>query len=171
NKMSVRPALMDYRLQFKKKTLTYKVQFQNDGEGDAKNIRLEMFFPNQVDVNTFRLLNLYPQCDTCLTNQDLGCYTYQIKDDDKIIFHFRGIALPGTASPTITDQDSTTRFIRCTSKSHKKLPNNSLPSYTSIYFHQNDLIRTCTSTGRFRPGLSPIITLGLNAPANLPKDE
>ncbi|RZF62736.1 PKD domain-containing protein [Sphingobacterium corticibacterium] len=171
NKMSVRPALMDYRLQFKKKTLTYKVQFQNDGEGDAKNIRLEMFFPNQVDVNTFRLLNLYPQCDTCLTNQDLGCYTYQIKDDDKIIFHFRGIALPGTASPTITDQDSTKGFIRFTLKSHKKLQNKSLPSYTNIYFDKNDPIRTNTSTARFRPGLSPIITLGLNAPAKHPNDE
>ncbi|MBD1431399.1 PKD domain-containing protein [Sphingobacterium sp. DN00404] len=171
NKMSVRPALLDYRLQFKKKTLTYKVQFQNDGEGDAKNIRLEMFFPNQVDVNTFRLLNLYPQCDTCLTDQDLGCYTYQIKDDDKIIFHFRGIALPGTASPTITDQDSTKGFIRFTLKSHKKLQNKALPSYTNIYFDKNDPIRTNTSTARFRPGLSPIITLGLNAPAKHPNDE
>lgn len=171
NKMSVRPALMDYRLQFKKKTLSYKVQFQNDGEGDAKNIRLEMFFPNQVDVNTFKLLNLYPQCDTCLTDQDLGCYTYQIKDDDKIIFHFRGIALPGTASPTLTDQDSTKGFIRFTLKSHKKLQNKSLPSYTNIYFDKNDPIRTNTSTARFRPGLSPIVTLGLNAPAKHPNDE
>src|SRR5690606_16959487 len=146
-------------------------QFQNDGEGDAKNIRLEMFFPNQVDVNTFRLLNLYPQCDTCLTNQDLGCYTYQIKDDDKIIFHFRGIALPGTASPTITDQDSTKGFIRFTLKSHKKLQNKSLPCYTNIYFDKNDPIRTNTSTARFRPGLSPIVTLGLNAPTRHPNDE
>lgn len=171
NKMSVRPALMDYRLQFKKKTLTYKVQFQNDGEGDAKNIRLEMFFPNQVDINTFKLLNLYPQCDTCLTDQHMGCYTYQVKDNNKIIFHFRGIALPGTASPTITDQDSTKGFIRFTLKSHKKLQNRSLPSYTNIYFDKNEPIRTNTSTARFRPGLSPIVTLGLNAPARHPNDE
>ncbi|TYR32968.1 PKD domain-containing protein [Sphingobacterium phlebotomi] len=171
NKMSVRPALMDYRLQFKKKVLTYKVQFQNDGEGDAKSIRLEMYFPNQVDLNTFELVNLYPKCDTCLTEQDLGCYTYQIKDDDKIIFHFRGIALPGTASPTITDQDSTKGFIRFTLKSHKKLQNRSLPSYTNIYFDKNDPIRTNTSTARFRPGLSPIVTLGLNAPAKHPNDD
>src|SRR5690606_1895390 len=41
NKMSVRPARMSYRLQSKNKTLTYKVQFQNDGEGDARQVRLE----------------------------------------------------------------------------------------------------------------------------------
>lgn len=171
NKMSVRPAFMDYRLQYKKKTLTYKVQFQNDGEGDAKNIRLEMFFPEQVNVETFKLLNLYPQCDTCQTDQDLGCYTYEAKGDNKIVFHFRGIALPGTASPTITDQDSTKGFIRFTLESHKKLQNRSLPSYTNIYFDKNDPIRTNTSVARFRPGLSPIFTLGLNAPSKHPNDD
>src|SRR5690606_36991679 len=48
NKMSVRPARMSYRFQSKNKTLTYKVQFQNDGEGDARHVRLEMFLPPEV---------------------------------------------------------------------------------------------------------------------------
>jgi len=171
NKMSVRPALMDYRLQFKKKKLTYKVQFQNDGEGDAKNIRLEMFFPEQINTQTFKLLNLYPKCDSCLTDRDMGCYTYQMEGENKIIFHFRGIALPGTASPILTDQDSTKGFIRFTLESHKKLQNKSFPSYTDIYFDKNDPIRTNKSVSRFRPGLSPIVFLGLNAPAKAADDE
>lgn len=164
NKMSVRPAIMDYRLQFKKKKLTYKVQFQNDGEGDAKTIRLEMFFPKEVDLNTFNLLNLYPGCDSCKTDLDLGCYTLENAGENKLIFTFRGIALPGTASPTVTDTDSTKGFIRFTLNTHKKLQNKSLPSYTDIYFDKNEPIRTNRSTARFRPGLSPIIMLGLNTP-------
>ncbi len=171
NKMSVRPALIDYRLQFKKKTMTYKVQFQNDGEGDAKNIRLEMFFPQQVNTKTFKLLNLYPGCDTCKTEQDLGCYTYQLEGDNKIIFNYKGIALPGTASPILTDQDSSKGFIRFTLQTHKKLQNKSLPSYTDIYFDKNEPITTNKAVTRFRPGLSPLVFLGLNAPVRNADDE
>src|SRR5690606_26186832 len=171
NKMSVRPARMDYRLQFKKKELTYKVQFQNDGEGDAKDIRLEMHFPEQVNIRSFKLLNLYPQCDSCLTAQDVGCYTYQQEGTDKIIFRFKGIALPGTASPILTDQDSTKGFIRFTVQSHKKLQNKSFGSYTDIYFDKNEPIRTNKSVARFRPGLSPLISVGLNTPLRPADDE
>lgn len=171
NKMSVRPALLDYRLQMKKKDLTYKVQFQNDGEGDAKVIRLEMFFPKEVDVNSFELLNLYPFCDTCANPQDLGCYTLEIPEENKIIFTFKGIALPGTASPLVTDVDSTKGFIRFKLKTHKKLQNQTLSSYTDIYFDKNDPIRTNRSALRFRPGISPILMLGLNAPMKAPDDK
>lgn len=171
NKMSVRPALADYRIQFKKKKLTYKVQFQNDGEGDAKNIRLEMFFPQQINTRSFQLLNLYPECDTCKSPTDLGCYSYEFVDENKIVFHFKGIALPGTASPTLTDQDSSKGFIRFTLETHKKLQKKSLPSYTNIYFDKNEPIRTNQATMRFRPGLSPIVFLGLNAPAKAADDE
>lgn len=167
NKMSVRPALMDYRLQFKKKKLTYKVQFQNDGEGDANTIRLEMFFPEQVDISTFELLNLYPGCDTCETDLDLGCYTLESAGENKLIFTFRGIALPGTASPIVSDVDSTKGFIRFTLNTHKKLQNKSLPSYTDIYFDKNEPIRTNRASARFRPGLSPIVMLGLNTPRKM----
>lgn len=171
NKMSVRPAFLDYRLQMKKKELTYKVQFQNDGEGDAKIIRLEMFFPSEVNVNSFELLNLYPACDTCANAQDLGCYTWETFEDNKIVFTFKGIALPGTASPAVSDVDSTKGFIRFKLKTHKKLQNTSLASYTDIYFDKNEPIRTNRSVLRFRPGLSPLITLGLNSPMKAPNDQ
>lgn len=170
NKMSVRPALIDYRLQFKKKEMIYKVQFQNDGEGDAKTIRLEMNFPDQINTKTFKLLNLYPECDTCNTQNKLGCYTVETLEN-KITFTFNGIALPGSSSPTITDQDSTKGFIRFTLQTHKKLQNKSIPSYTDIYFDKNEPIRTNRSTMRFRPGLSPIVFLGINSPFGSNGDE
>src|SRR5690606_41349829 len=77
----------------------------------ARNIRLEMALPPEVDQKTFRLQALYPQCDTCQTPTAMGCYKYYSKDDGTFVFHFKDIALPGTAAKNITDLDSTKGFI------------------------------------------------------------
>lgn len=166
NKMSIKPARLSYRMQYKKKKLTYKVQFQNDGEGDAKNIRLKIKLPEEVDPNTFELLNLYPQCDTCQNDFSKGCYTYTITGDQTLEFLFKDIALPGTAAADITDIDSTKGFIRFNVETYKKLQNKPLMAFTEIYFDKNDPIITNNATARFIPGLSPIIIAGLNSPLN-----
>lgn len=164
NKMSVRPARLHYRTQFKKKKLTYKVQFQNDGEGDAKQIRLDVHLPDEIDPHTFTLLNLYPAVDSCLTENSKGCYTYKVKENNTLEFLFKDIALPGSEAPDISDIDSTRGFIRFEAQSYKKLKNKPLKGYTDIYFDKNDPIRTNHSTARFLPGLSPFVKLGLNSP-------
>lgn len=171
NKMSVRPARMSYRFQSKNKTLTYKVQFQNDGEGDARNIRLEMALPPEVDQKTFRLKALYPQCDTCQTPDAMGCYKYYSKDDGTFVFHFKDIALPGTAAKNITDLDSTKGFILFeVDMEKKKFKNKSFKSYTNIYFDNNPPIKTNISTSRFRQILSPIVTIGTTATFGTPQE-
>ncbi|GGH22855.1 PKD domain-containing protein [Sphingobacterium alkalisoli] len=160
NKMSIRPARMNYRFQKKNKELTYKVQFQNDGEGDAKNIRLEMFLPAEVDLKTFKLQSLYPKCDSCLTTNARGCYQYDIKEDGTLTFHFKDISLPGTGAADITDQDSTKGFILFTVQTDKKLKNKAFKSYTNIYFDKNPPIKTNNATSRFRRIYSPLVTVG-----------
>src|SRR5690606_25361130 len=89
NKMSLKQSRLSYRLLSKRKDLTYKVQFQNDGEGDAKNIRLEIKLPEILDPATFNLLNLYPEIDSCATAQQTACYEYSIKGSDTLVFHFK----------------------------------------------------------------------------------
>ncbi|NGM60519.1 PKD domain-containing protein [Sphingobacterium sp. SGG-5] len=171
NKMSVKPARMSYRFQSKHKTLTYKVQFQNDGEGDARNVRLEMALPPEVDKNTFKLKALYPKCDTCQTDNAMGCYRYYIKDDGTFVFHFKDIALPGTAAKNITDMDSTKGFILFDiDMEKKKFRNKSFKSYTNIYFDKNPPIKTNTSTSRFRQIISPIVTVGATTTFGTPKE-
>lgn len=161
NKMSVRPAPMSYRLQSKNKTLTYKVQFQNDGEGDARQVRLEMFLPPEIRKETFILKSLYPQCDNCTTPNAMGCYQYYIKENGALVFHFKDIALPGTASKTLTDPDSSKGFILFeVEMEKKKFRNKSFNSYTDIYFDKNTAITTNVSSSRFRQIWSPIITIG-----------
>ncbi len=164
NKMSIRPARMNYRLQMrKKKTMTYKVQFQNDGEGDAKNVRLEMQLPKEVDKDSFKLIALYPECDSCETASSRGCYRYYLDDTGKLVFHFKDISLPGTGAPDVTDQDSTQGFILFSVHTTKRLQNKSFKAHTDIYFDKNEPIRTNTATSRFRKGFSPIVTFGLNS--------
>lgn len=171
NKMSVRPARMSYRFQSKNKTLTYKVQFQNDGEGDARHVRLEMFLPPEVRKETFRLKSLYPKCDTCATPNALGCYQYTIKDNGALVFHFKDIALPGTASKTLTDPDSSKGFILFeVDMEKKKFKNKSFKSYTDIYFDNNPPITTNISTSRFRQIWSPIVTVGTAATFGTPEE-
>lgn len=171
NKMSVRPARMSYRFQSKNKTLTYKVQFQNDGEGDARNVRLEMFLPPEVQKETFRLKALYPQCDTCLNKASIGCFQYYMKENGALEFHFKDIALPGTASKTLTDPDSSKGFIVFEiDMEKKKFKNKSFKSYTDIYFDNNPPITTNISTSRFRQIWSPIVTIGTVATFGTPKE-
>lgn len=164
NKMSIKPARLSYRMQYKKKKLTYKVQFQNDGEGDAKNIRLKIKLPKEVDPSTFELLNLYPQCDSCQSELSKGCYTYKVSGENTLEFLFKDIALPGTAAPDITDVDSTKGFIRFNVETYKKLQNRPLRASTEIFFDKNEPIKTNNATARFLPGLSPIVIAGLNTP-------
>lgn len=170
NKMSIRPARMNYRFQKKRKTMTYKVQFQNDGEGDAKNVRLEMRIPDEIVKNTFKLKALYPECDSCQTSASRGCYQYYIKEDGTLVFHFKDISLPGTASKTITDMDSTKGFILFEVETQKKLKNKSFKAYTNIYFDKNPPIKTNTATTRFLRTISPIITIGTNTTFGTPSE-
>ncbi|SFC59091.1 PKD domain-containing protein [Parapedobacter composti] len=160
NKMSVKQSRMRYRALARRKALTYKVQFQNDGEGDAKNIRLEVKLPDVLDLSTLELLNLYPQCDTCLTGQSVGCYHYEIRGEDTLVFHFKDIALPGSKAPDVHDKDSTRGFIRFRVQPKKRLPNRAFKGQTHIFFDKNDPIVTNMATSRFRKSLSPIVFAG-----------
>lgn len=160
NKMSLKQSRLSYRLLSKRKALTYKVQFQNDGEGDAKNIRLEIKLPEVLDPTTFNLLNLYPEVDTCAATNQAACYQYYVKGADTLVFHFKDVALPGSKAPDVHDKDSTQGFIRFTVLPKRKLPNRSFKGQTDIYFDKNEPITTNFATGRFRKGFSPIVFVG-----------
>lgn len=168
NKMSLKQSRLSYRTVSKKKELIYKVQFQNDGEGDAKNVILEIALPKSVDPATFKLLNLYPDCDTCLTEAQRGCWNQYVKGTDTLVFHFKDISLPGTKAEDISDQDSTKGFIRFSVQTRKKLENKPFRARTNIYFDKNDPIETNTATGRFRKGFSPIVFAGASTFVSAP---
>lgn len=160
NKMSLKQSRLSYRKLSKREKLTYKVQFQNDGEGDAKNIRLAIKLPDVVDPSTFELLNLYPKIDSCGDRTGVPCYHHYVKDADTLVFQFSNIALPGSKAADVHDKDSTQGFIRFTVRPRKKLPNRSFRGQTAIYFDKNEPVITNTATGRFRKGFSPLVFAG-----------
>ena len=169
NKMSLKQSRLSYRLVSRRKALTYKVQFQNDGEGDAKNIRLEIKLPEVLDPTTFELLNLYPEIDSCTTALQAPCYQHYLKGADTLVFQFKDISLPGSKAPDVHDKDSTQGFIRFTVRPKKKLPNQSFKGQTNIFFDKNEPITTNFATGRFRKGFSPMVFAGYHQFMQKPK--
>ncbi len=162
NKMTIKQSRLSYRLLSKGKEMLYKVQFQNDGEGDARNIRLEINLPANLDPATFNLVNLSPFCQPCADSTSRGCWQQYLRGET-LVFHFKDISLPGSRARDITNEDSTRGFIRFTVKPKRKLPNQPFRGQTNIYFDKNEPIKTNFATARFRKSLSPIVLAGFHA--------
>ena len=154
NKMSTNGTVLNYRL-VRYKKVKFKVKFQNDGEGPAKTIRLEVDKPEMFDGNTLEVLEMYPECPICPKEQEVNysCLDTILKND-KLIFTFKNIYLPGTAQKNIVDRDSTKGFVRYAMKFGKDFHKKKTRSRTAIYFDKNEPIITNYSTTRFLPGIS-----------------
>lgn len=154
NKMSSNGTLMNYRL-VRFKRLKFKVRFQNDGEGPANTIRLEVGTPEMFDKSTLKVDDMYPLCRICPKDRevDYSCLDTIFKKD-KIIFTFKRIYLPGTAQKNVTERDSTKGFVKYSMKFGKDFHKKKTRSRTAIYFDKNEPIYTNYSTTRFTPGIS-----------------
>lgn len=154
NKMSSNGSLMNYRL-VRFKRLKFKVKFQNDGEGPANTIRLESDTPEIFDKSTLRIEDMYPACPICPKDREVNysCLDTILKQD-KIIFTFKRIYLPGTQQKDVTERDSTKGFVKYSMKFGDDFHKKSTKSRTAIYFDKNEPIYTNYSRTRFVPGIS-----------------
>jgi len=154
NKMSSNGTLMNYRL-VRFKRLKFKVRFQNDGEGPANTIRLEVDTPEMFDRSTLEVQDMYPYCRICPKDRevDYSCLDTILKKD-KIIFTFKKIYLPGTAQENVKERDSTKGFVKYSMKFGKDFHKTKTRNRTAIYFDKNDPIYTNYSVTRFTPGIS-----------------
>lgn len=154
NKMSNSSPFLNYRL-VRFKRLKYKVRFQNDGEGPARTIRLEVDIPEMLDKTTLEVEDMYPKCEICPKNQEV---TYSCLDTaytkDQAIFTFKNIYLPGTAQKNVKEKDSTKGFVKYSIKFGKNFHKKKTKSQTAIIFDKNEPIITNYSTTRFLPGIS-----------------
>ena len=154
NKMSNSSPLLNYRL-VRFKRLKYKVRFQNDGEGPARTIKLEVDIPEMFDKTTLEVENMYPKCEICPKNKDVN---YSCLDTtftkDQAIFTFKNIYLPGTSQKNVKEKDSTKGFVKYSIKFGKDFHKKKTKSRTAIIFDKNEPIITNYSTTRFTPGIS-----------------
>ncbi|WP_299312408.1 PKD domain-containing protein [uncultured Aquimarina sp.] len=154
NKMSSNAFLMNYRFaRFKR--LKFKVRFQNNGEGPANTIKLEVDTPKMFDKSTLKIDSMYPECPICPKEREVNysCLDTILKKD-KIIFQFNRIYLPGSEQKNVEEIDSTKGFVKYTMKFGKNFHKKKTRSRTAIYFDKNDPIITNYATTRFLPGIS-----------------
>lgn len=154
NKMSVSDARLNYRF-VKNKKLQFKVRFQNNGEGPARSIKLNVDTSPMFDTKSLNVLDMYPKCPICPDSTEV---TYSCLDTvmlkNKIIFHFKNIYLPGSRQRNVEDKDSTRGFVKYELRFNKKVPKQNSVSRTAIIFDKNEPVLTNYSSTRFKPGLS-----------------
>jgi PKD repeat protein len=162
NKMAVYDTRLNYRL-VRFKRLKYKVQFQNNGEGPARLIKLNVEVPEMLDKSTLEVVDMYPKCPICPKEEvNFSCLD-TIISKDKITFQFKNIYLPGTAQKGVYDKDSTKGFVKYSMKFGKDFHKQKSKSKTEIVFDKNEPIVTNTSTSRFSPGISIGAKAGYNS--------
>ncbi len=162
NKMSSNGFLMNYRL-VRFKTLSFKIRFQNDGEGPARTIKLETDVPEMFDKSTFKIVDMYPKCEICPKDEivNYSCLdTVMLKN--QIHFTFKNIYLPGTNQKNVTEKDSTKGFVKYSMKFSKDFHKQKTKSRTSIIFDKNEPIITNYAVTRFMPGISVGVRAGYN---------
>jgi hypothetical protein len=160
NKMNLKQGRLSYRLLKKNKDLSYKIRFQNDGEGPARKIRLAITLPSAFDPQTIKIKDMSPYCKPCdSVASRTGCWEL-ITGRDSAAFIFHGIYLKGTQQKGVEDKDSTKGFVEFDVKTKKKLDNLPFKGQTAIYFDKNEPVITNFATGRFKPAVSPMMMAG-----------
>lgn len=162
NKMAVNQTFLNYRL-VRFKRLKYKVRFQNNGEGPASLIKLNVDIPEMLDKSTLKVIDMYPKVPMCPLGKKV---TYSCMDTiimkDKISFQFKNIYLPGSNQKGVMEKDSTKGFVKYSMKFGKNFHKVKSKSRTAIIFDKNEPIITNSSTSRFTTGLSIGVKAGYN---------
>ena len=162
NKMSSTGQLLNYRL-VRFKRVNFKTQFQNNGEGPARKIKLETDIPEMFDKKTFQVEDMYPKCPICPKDDPptVSCLDTIILKN-QIHFTFKNIYIPGSNQKNIKEIDSTKGFVKYSMKFGKNFNKIKTKSKTAIIFDKNEPIITNYATTRFTPGISIGARTGYN---------
>lgn len=154
NVMVVSDTRMGFR-GVRRKDLSYKVRFQNDGEGPASRVEVTCDIPSGLNVEKVEILDYYPKCPVCPEETVTWSCLDTTLQEDKLIFTFRNIYLPGGRQDGVSDRDSTRGFIKYRLQTARGIKKRPMDSRASIVFDQNPPILTNRPKTRFKPGLSP----------------
>ncbi|MBT1686155.1 PKD domain-containing protein [Dawidia soli] len=153
NKMSVSDTRLNYRF-YKNKNVDFKIRFQNNGEGPAHSIKLEVAVPEAYDPKSLHVTDMYPVCPICPDKESTISCLDTIFRNNQILFHFKNIYLPGSNQKEGVDYDSTKGFVKYTLRFQESIAKRKTQSRTAIIFDKNEPILTNRATTRFKPGLS-----------------
>ncbi len=149
NIMSVSDRKVGFR-GIRKKQLTYKVQFQNTGEGPAGTIEITAQIPKGLNVEKLEVLDNYPECPICPDNEvDWSCMDTIIRKNE-LEFVFRNVYLPGTRQEGVKDRDSTKGFVAYRILPDKKMTKRSFRSQAAIVFDKEEPVITNWAPTRYK---------------------
>ena len=119
--------------------LNYTVRFQNTGNDYAQIVRIEDQLDEQLDWNSFRVIDASHS------------YTYSLSDQGELLFTFPNIALPDSA----TNLAASNGFIRYSIAHKENLPEYStIRNTANIFFDSNPAIVTNTTENTLVYGIS-----------------
>lgn len=133
----------------------YKVHFQNTGEGPASRVAITADVPPGLDANSLVLLETSPACGFCPEAEVSWSCIDTTMLDDKLVFTFRNIYLPGTKQQGVKDRDSTQGFVKYRLSPSSGIRKLTMSPRASIVFDQNPPIVTQSAPTRFKKNWSP----------------
>lgn len=159
NYIAVSQKRMGFR-RMRQNDLTYKVHFQNTGEGPASRVEIKTDLPPGYDSKSLRVIETQPAVPNCPEpSASWSCLdtTFQ---DGQLVFTFRDIYLPGTRQEGVGKRDSTKGYIKYRLSPGKQVEKRPFSARAAIVFDQNPPIKTGSAATRFRPGWSPGVMAG-----------
>lgn len=159
NAIAVSDNRVNYRF-LKRQKLDYKVRFQNNGEGPASTVQLDIEVPDGLNLGRMKPVEWYPDCPVCTETPDAGSCLDTNTTKNGLVFTFRNIYLPGSRQKGVSDKDSTQGFVKYRIEPERDMPKRAFRSRAKIVFDKNPPIYTNFSKTRFKPGLSPGLKAG-----------
>lgn len=158
-------AVSDNRVNYRtlgKKNLSYKVQFQNNGEGPASTVEVKVEIPKGLNMARMRPMDWHPKCPICPETPGNESCLDTASTKTGLTFTFRNIYLPGSRQKDVDSRDSTKGFVKYRIEAEKNMPKLPFSSRAKIVFDKEPPIYTNFTKTQFKPGISPGIKVGYN---------
>ncbi len=159
NYIAVSQKRMGYR-RMPQNDLTYKVHFQNTGEGPASRVEIKTDLPPGYDPRSLRVIETQPAVPNCPEPLASWSCLDTAFQDGQLVFTFRDIYLPGTRQEGVGQRDSTKGYIKYRLSPGGQVEKRPFSARAAIVFDENPPIRTGRAATRFRPGWSPGVMAG-----------
>jgi hypothetical protein len=159
NYIAVSRNRMGYR-RMRQNDLTYKVHFQNTGEGPASRVEIKTDLPSGYDPESLRVIETQPAVPNCPESMASWSCLDTAFQDGQLVFTFRDIYLPGTRQEGVGERDSTKGYVKYRLSPGRRVEKRPFSARAAIVFDENPPIRTGRAATRFRPGWSPGVMAG-----------
>ena len=156
-------AVSDRRLNYRRarqNDLSYKVHFQNTGEGPASRVEIQTDLPPGYSAESLRILETQPAVPLCPEAPASWSCLDTAYQDGQLVLTFRNIYLPGTRQEGVGQRDSTQGYVKYRLSPGKAVEKRPFSARAAIIFDQNPPIRTGRAATRFKAGWSPGLLAG-----------